>query len=119
MLHPTVVTLHASITPLPANRHYFLSGVRLDIPDATTAIVHAKLNGPANAPVWARAWLASEADGTLAETASRQLTSGDEVTLTLSLGTERRIPTHAYVRIESAPLVTEHVVGLALPTPST
>ena len=95
----------------PANG-YFLSDVRLEIPNATTAIFKAKLNGPNNRPVWARAWLSTEA-GTLAEAASPQMKAGDEVTLEVRLqGAES--PRFAYLRIESMPLKTEHVVVLKL-----
>lgn len=91
---------------------YSLSDVRLDIPDATTAIFKARLNGPESSPVWVRAWLSTEA-GTLAESASPQLKAGDETTLQVVLHTpESR--TYAYMRIESAPLQTEHVVVLKL-----
>jgi hypothetical protein len=59
---------------------YSLGNVQLDIPDSTTAIFKATLNGPAEQPVWARAWLSTETD-TLAEAASPQLKAGAEVTL--------------------------------------
>ncbi len=89
-----------------------MSDVRLNMPNPEIAIFTAKLNGPAGAPVWVRAWLSTEA-GTLAETASPQLTAGEHVTLEVKLpGTES--PETAYMRIESAPLKTEHVVALRL-----
>jgi Kef-type K+ transport system membrane component KefB len=91
---------------------YSLSEVRLDITDLKTAVFTAKLNGPEGAPVWARAWLANDS-GTLAETASSQLTVGDRVTLTVALQSAVA-PQTAYMRIESAPLHTEHVVALKL-----
>lgn len=77
-----------------------------------TAILKAKLNGPVGAPVWARAWLSTEA-GTLAESVSDQLTAGDHVTLEVNLRNSES-PQSAYMRIESAPLKTEHVVVLKL-----
>ena len=89
---------------------YFLSDVRLDLPNPATAIFKARLNGPAGKPVWARAWLSTE-DGTLAESASDQLNSGDEVVLELAVPSAPRAQ-YAYMRIESAPLNTEHVVML-------
>ncbi len=95
---------------LPSSRGYSLSDVRLDIPNPTTAVFKAKLNGPAGSPVWARAWLSTEA-GTLAESASPQLNAGDEVTLEVILRSPEQ-PQYAYMRIESAPLKTEHVVVL-------
>ncbi|HWA08569.1 MAG TPA: hypothetical protein VG838_03795 [Opitutaceae bacterium] len=49
---------------------YFLSDVALEIPAADIAVFRATLNGPPGASVWTRAWLSTEADGTLAETAS-------------------------------------------------
>ena len=97
---------------LSPSRGYSLSDVRLDIPNPTTAIFKAKLNGPEGAPVWARAWLSTEA-GTLAETASPQLMAGDEVTLEVTLRSSES-PQNACMRIESAPLKTEHVVVLKL-----
>jgi hypothetical protein len=97
---------------LPSSRGYFLSEVQLDIATPTTAIFKAKLNGPAGSPVWARAWLSTE-EGTLAESASPQMKAGDEVTLEVILRSSES-PRSAYMRIESAPLHTEHVVGLKL-----
>ncbi len=112
MLSPTTPTLRSFADVLPPAHGYSLSDVRLDIPSASVAIFRAKLNGPAGKPVWARAWLSTEA-GTLAESVSAQLTSGDEVTLDVVLpGPES--PQYAYMRIESVPLRTEHVVGLKL-----
>jgi len=55
-----------------------------------------------------RAWLSIEA-GTLAEASSPRLMAGDHVTLRSA-----ESPQDAYVRIESAPLKTEHVVVLRL-----
>ena len=79
-----------------------------------TAIFKARLNGPEEQPVWARAWLSTEA-GTLAEAASPQLKAGGEVTLKVTLQTSTsESPQHAYMRIESAPLKTEHVVAMKL-----
>ena len=97
---------------LSPSHAYSLSEVRLDVPNPTVAIFKARLNGPAGMPVWARAWLSTEA-GTLAESASPQLKSGDEVTLQVVLG-RTESPEYAYMRIESAPLNTEHVVALKL-----
>jgi hypothetical protein len=97
---------------LRPSREYSLSEVRLDIPDVATAVFKARLNGPEGSPVWARAWLSTE-DGTLAEAASPQLRAGDEAVLQVVLpGPEE--PDYAYMRIESAPLRTEHVVGFKL-----
>ena len=91
---------------------YFLSEVRFEVSNAMSAIFKAKLNAPAVKPVWARAWLSTE-EGTLAEAASPQLTAGDEVALEVKLQTAES-PQFAYMRIESAPLQTEHVVVLKL-----
>jgi hypothetical protein len=112
MLAPASYGNDAFAEILPPTRGYSLSDVRLDVPNATTAIFKAKLNGPEGAPVWARAWLSTEA-GTLAESASPELKSGDEVTLQLTLESGES-PDHAYMRIESAPLATEHVVDVKL-----
>jgi len=68
MLTPTSKSLDSFADLLPPSRGYSLGDVRLEIPDPTTAIFKAVVNGPAGTPVWARAWLSTEA-GTLAETA--------------------------------------------------
>ena len=112
MLTPTTTVLTSFVTILTPTQGYSLSDVRLDIPNPTTAIFKATLNGPEGAPVWVRAWLSTEA-GTLAETASPQLMTGDHVTLEVTLRSAES-PQSAYMRIESAPLKTEHVVVLRL-----
>jgi hypothetical protein len=112
MLTPTSDVLSSFVTILPPTQGYSLSEVRLDIPNPTTAIFKATLNGPGGAPVWVRAWLSTEA-GTLAEAASSQLMTGDHVTLEVTLRSAES-PQSAYMRIESAPLKTEHVVVLTL-----
>ena len=97
---------------LPAAGAYRLSDVELDLSGPSVAVFRAMLKGPEGAAVWARAWLSNETE-TLAEAASGELKAGDSVTLTVVLrGGEA--PETAYMRIESAPLVTEHVVGLRL-----
>src|SRR6476469_68789 len=112
MLTPNHQSGRSFVDILRSARGYSLGEVQLDIADSTTAIFTAKLNGPEGAPVWARAWLANDA-GTLAETASSQLTAGDRVTLRVALQSAVS-PQTAYMRIESAPLHTEHVVALKL-----
>jgi len=112
MLTPTSNSLNSFVNILGPSQHYSLSDVRLNIPNPTTAIFKAKLNGPKSAPVWARAWLSTEA-GTLAETSSPQLMAGDQVTLEVTLRSAES-PESAYMRIESAPLKTENVVVLKL-----
>ena len=113
MLHPTTNPLRPSGEPLQSESGYFLSDVSLEIPSVDTAVFRAKLHGPSGAPVWMRAWLATEVDGTLAEAASPRLTAGDAATLMVVLHDERA-PEFAWIRIESAPLKTEQVVGIAL-----
>ena len=93
---------------LASSSGYSLSHVRLDMASPALAVFKARLNGPEGRPVWARAWLSTEA-GTLAESASPQLKAGDEVTLEVALR-GAVLPRFAYMRIESAPLHTEHVV---------
>jgi hypothetical protein len=100
--------------PHQPSDNYFLSDVSLEIPHSDTAVFTAKLNGPAGAPVWARAWLSNESEGTLAEAESQSLTAGQEVNLTVVLR-DSGIPENACIRIESAPLATEHVVIIKLP----
>jgi hypothetical protein len=109
---PIPKTTEAFADFLRPSHGYFLSDVRLHRPDATIAVFKAKLNGPVGAGVWARAWL-STGVGTLAESASPQLKAGDDVTLEVTLRSPET-PEYAYMRIESAPLKTEHVVGLRL-----
>ena len=92
---------------------YHLEEVRLDIPDPQTAVFRAKLIGPPGSQVWARAWLGSESEGTMAETASPQMKAGDEVTLIVKLPRDAT-PEGAYIRIESAPLKTKHIMCFRL-----
>jgi hypothetical protein len=114
MFTPTTTPLRPFADSLPPGKSYFLSDVSVEISAPDTAIFRAKLNGPAGSKVWARAWLSNESDGTLAETASGCLTAGDSIALTVKLhGT--RVPENAFMRIESAPLATEHVVMIKLP----
>ena len=86
----------------------------LDIPSADTAVFRARLHGPVGSKVWVRAWLSNEIDGTLAEAASECLDAGGIATLTVKLH-DTRVPENACIRIESAPLATEHVVIVKLP----
>src|SRR5262245_47327395 len=109
MLTPATKTLRPASDSRPASSAYHLSDVGVDIPNPHTAVFRARLNGPAGAKVWARAWLSSERDGTLAEVASGALDAGTVATLTVMLQ-DPRIPENACIRIESAPLATEHVV---------
>jgi hypothetical protein len=114
MLRPTTTPLCPSAHLRPSPNGYFLSDVCLDIASRNTAVFKAKLNGPMNSKVWARAWLSNEIDGTLAEAASPSLTAGDVVTLTVVLS-DSRIPENGFIRIESSPLATEQVVMIKLP----
>ena len=113
MLHPTTAIVRSFSDTLQPSGDYFLTDVTLDIPDPRTVVFRAKLHGPTGSPVWARAWVSTEIDSTLAEAASPQLTAGDEVVLTIGLN-DGRVPHQAYMRIESAPLRTEHVVCAGL-----
>jgi hypothetical protein len=112
MRSPTSNSADLFVEMMPPSHGYSLSDVRLAIRSPTIAIFTAKLNAPEGKPVWARAWLSTE-EGTLAESASPQLMAGDEVTLEVMLESPE-LPQFAYMRIESAPLATEHVVGLKL-----
>ena len=116
MLHPTTTTLRASANSHHSSNGYFLSDVCLDIPSPDTAVFRAGLHGPAGSKVWVRAWVSNEIDGTLAEAASQCLNAGDVVTLKVILH-DSRVPENACIRIESAPLATEHVVIIKLPNP--
>jgi len=114
MLSPTATTLRPAADSLHSSRGYFLSDVSLDIPAPDTAVFRARLHGPANSKVWVRAWLSNEIDGTLAEVVSDCLDAGELATLTVKL-VDPRTPEIACIRIESAPLATEHVVIIKLP----
>ena len=113
MLRPTTATLRPA-TDSRSSSSYFLSDVSVDIPRADTAVFRARLHGPAGSKVWVRAWLSNELDGTLAEIASDCLEAGELATLTLKLR-DTRTPENACIRIESAPLATEHIVIIRLP----
>lgn len=113
MLQPTKVPLRPANEPHHSSRTYFLSDVSLEIPAPDTAIFRAKLNGPPGSKVWLRAWLSTELDGTLAEVPSEPLNAGELATLTVKLH-DPRIPEIACIRIESAPLATEHVAVIKL-----
>jgi hypothetical protein len=115
MLTPTRHPLDSFIDVLPSRSNHYLSDVQLEIPNSRTAVFSAKLNGPLGTPVWVRAWLSTD-DGTLAEAASSQLIVGDRVKLEVTLSASAT-PKTAYMRIESAPLKTEHVVGITLNHP--
>jgi hypothetical protein len=106
-------TISPFVDCLPASGEYFLSDVLLEVADTSTVIMKAKLHGPLGAGVWARGWLSNATVGTVAEGVSPQLISGDQAALTIKL-TNEQIPDHAYMRIESAPSKTEHVVGAEL-----
>lgn len=114
MLEPAASRLYPAPDSGRPARAYFLSDVSLEITAPDTAVFRAKLNGPSGSSVWARAWLANEVDGTLAEAASPRLEAGDVVALTVVLCDNRK-PGYGWIRIESAPLATEHVVGITLP----
>ncbi len=111
MLRPTTETLDSFVDSIDPSTEYRLRDVRLDIPDAETAVFRATLLGPPEAKVWARAWVSNEASGGLGEAASPPMTAGDQVTLTVKL-TKDGTPEMACMRIESAPLDTKHVVHL-------
>ncbi len=114
MLRPTASTLRSFVDLWAHPSGYRLRNVSLDIVDDCTAVFRATLHGPAGLQVWARAWLGNDTDGTLGESASSTMNSGDNVILNVRL-TRTKTPDHAYMRIESAPLMTEHVVKIALP----
>ena len=118
MLNPTPSPLRSFSDALAPASEYRLSDVSLDITDSETAVFRAKLCGPAGAKVWARAWLWNDVDRTVAEAASPPLNAGDEAVLHVKL-TRDVTPDHACMRVESAPLRTEHVVQIALPAAAT
>jgi hypothetical protein len=113
MLQPTKITQRGFVHLIQPPADYHLQDVQLDIVDERTAVFKARLMGPPGASVWARAWLGSEAEGTLGETASPEMKAGDEVTLSVKLVRDAT-PEGAYIRIESAPLQTRHVMSQRL-----
>lgn len=72
----------------------------------------ARLIGPIGRSVWARAWISSD-EGTLGETASPMAFAEETVMLDVPLPSSIE-GCSAYMRIESAPLQTEHVVAIRL-----
>jgi len=68
----------------------------------------ARLMGPSGKDVWARAWIGND-EGTLEEAASPKALAGETITLNVSLPASTQ-GCSAYMRIESSPLQTEHVV---------
>lgn len=95
---------------LKPSGEYCLSDVTLELKDGE-AIFYARLCGPTNAKVWMRAWISDEFK-TLSETASDALAVGDAITLAVAI--PDNLPAEgtglAAIRIESAPLQTEHVL---------
>ena len=87
---------------------YRLSDVSMVVIDGY-ARFSALLIGPDSKNVWARAWIGSD-QGTLGETSSPKHLAGEAVTLDVPLPASTR-GYAAYMRIESAPLQTEHVVS--------
>lgn len=99
---------------LAAQGEYCISKVRLEV-SRELAVFHPTLTGPDGAQVWARAWLSDE-DGTLSETATKALVSGAEPAIAVRIP-ENLSSSHDYlavIRIESAPLQTEHVLSKKL-----
>src|SRR6476661_1401230 len=113
MLIPTAIPLRPPADSYHTSKAYFLSDVCVEIPSTDTAVFSARLHGPAGSHVSARAWLANETDGTMAETASPRLNAGDRVKLTVVVR-NHRVQEIAVIRIESAPLATEDVVIINL-----
>jgi hypothetical protein len=93
------------------NGEYRLSEVSINLLDDEVRF-SARLEGPAGKNAWARVWI-SDAEGTLGEAASPMVRIGEAVTLDVPLPASTK-GCVAYMRIESAPLQTEHVVSLSL-----
>ena len=95
---------------LKASSEYRLADVRLELTD-DQAIFHARLCGPDRAKVWARAWISDDSK-TLSETATDMLSAGDHISLAVAIPANLPIEGAglAAIRIESAPLQTEHVL---------
>ena len=99
---------------LAAQGEYRISEVRLEISEGL-AVFHPTLTGPEGAQVWARAWLSDE-DGTLSETATEALVSSAQPAIAVRIPDNLRADQEyvAVIRIESAPLRTEHVLSKKL-----
>ena len=115
MLPSTKMTLRPVHDLSPSPNGYALNDVSFEIQSSDTAIFRARLHGPGGSKVWVRAWVSNEIDGTLAEVASGGLNVGDVTALTIK-DNGSRIPEIACIRIESAPLATEQVVMIKIPT---
>ena len=109
----TDTSLDAFVDSLHPSGEYLLQEVRLDIPDPTTAIFKATLHGPVGSQVWARAWVSNEADGTLAEAASPQMTAGDLKQDLGSIDTNNPITTSNDVRCHRMPGAASEVENYA------
>lgn len=68
----------------------------------------ATLAGPEGADVWVRAWI-SDDRRTLSETASPRAVAGDTIVLEVA-SPPSTSGCSAYLRIESQPLITEHIL---------
>ena len=92
---------------------YRLSDVRLEIKDRRTAVFTAFAHGPRNATAWVRAWVSSEAEGTIAQAEIADISVGAEVSLTVVMNREAT-PELACMRIESEEFATKHTVHVEL-----
>ena len=93
---------------------YTLSKVEVSMKDK---VVHVEANcsGPRGAMVWARAWLSNEL-GTLSETSIEPVIAGSPISIDVTIpnGINAMNQHTVYVRVESAPLQTEHVVAVPI-----
>ena len=114
MLQPVQQPLRDFRDSFVPKTEYRLDDVWLEIPDARTAIFHARTRGPAGSTAWVRAWVSNEPAGTLADAELAEVAVGGEVTLTISYdGGE--VPTLACIRIESTRFATKHTMHIELP----
>lgn len=111
--HPSVRESY-NVSTMEWSKRYALSEIKLSVSD-NTINVEATCNGPQDALIWTRAWLSNEV-GTLSETAIEPVEAGSRVLIGIPIP-EKIEPQDrhtVYIRNESAPLQTEHVVSIPI-----
>ena len=92
---------------------YSLLDVKFEIRDPSTAVFSAIVEAPPESSPWVRCWVSNAIEGTLAQAEQSEVTPGAEIRLNIELTTES-VPELACIRIESAPLATEHTLHVRL-----
>ena len=111
--HPSVHESY-NVSTTEWSKRYALSDIKLSVGD-NMINVEATCKGPHGAMVWLRAWLSNEV-GTLSETAIGPVEAGSKVLIGIPIPDkiEAQDRHTVYIRIESAPLQTEHVVSIPI-----